>query len=130
MQCPMCMYPFIAFGRPCGSCGYVCEGCFVTTAVCECADLSDDCHALSVLRGFRDSYMMETTDRVEKVEEYYRIAPLLVERINENKDCDEIYNHLRNSFILPTVKAVEDGENERAETTYKNMMSWLKKRLN
>jgi hypothetical protein len=74
--------------------------------------------------------MMETTDRVEQVEEYYRIAPLLVERINENKDCDEIYNHLRNSFILPTVKAVEDGENERAETTYKNMMSWLKKRLN
>lgn len=127
--CPRCGYPYFAMNVPCGSCGFKCEGCFITSAVCADVGLPDDCRELTTLRGFRDSFMMVTDERVARVQEYYRIAPGIVERINRSLDRQSIYNYLRSTFILPAVAAVEAGENKHAETIYTSMMDWIKLRI-
>jgi hypothetical protein len=153
MICSRCKYPYCVSGRPCNICGHVGvanywslsemssrfgEGfgwplsrgsCFITTAVCEHEDLPDDCQTLTVLRDFRDSYMMATEERVSQVEKYYRIAPSLVERIDQHTDRKGIYGHLRDSFILPAAEAVKAGDNQRAESIYTGMMNWLQAHL-
>jgi len=56
-------------------------GCFLTTAVAEHRGEPDDGPTLTLLRGFRDGYMMRTPERRALVEEYYAIAPKLVAAI-------------------------------------------------
>ncbi len=105
------------------------SGCFITTAVCEAHGLPDDCTELTTLRGFRDSYMESTPSGRALVERYYATAPALVTRINARADKNDLYAHLRNTFIVPAVSAVHRGENEEAQRVYHDMMDWLNERV-
>jgi hypothetical protein len=63
------------------------------------------------------------------VERYYATAPALVTRINARADKNDLYAHLRNTFIVPAVSAVHRGENEEAQRVYHDMMDWLNERV-
>jgi len=105
------------------------SSCFITTAVCEAHGLPDDCTELTTLRGFRDTYMESTPSGRALVELYYATAPALVTRINARADKNDLYAHLRNTFIVPAVAAVSRGENEKAQRVYHDMMDWLNERV-
>jgi len=91
-------------------------GCFLTTACCEWRGLPDDCDELTTLRNFRDSYVPKS-----KVDEYYRIAPTIVEKVRGNKEALE--------FIYQTVKRcvtlVKAGEPVNAMSVYEGMVNKL-----
>lgn len=91
-------------------------GCYLTTACCEHKGLPDDCEELTTLRHFRDTHVPE-----DMVEEYYKFAPGIVEKIKNNKELlDYVY-----SIVKQCVKDVKEGENEKALEGYKNMFRKL-----
>lgn len=104
-------------------------GCFITTAVCEASNLPDDCRELTVLRAFRDRYMMSVKSRADLVREYYSVAPDAVDRIERSTQRDEIYARLRSSFIEPAVELAESGRDEEAASIYREMVEWVRKEV-
>jgi len=98
------------------------SGCFLTTSACEHRGLSDDCHELTVLRGFRDTYMDATPDLQEQVREYYRVAPEVVDAIQAMPDRTETLERMFTEYIRPSVEAIERGENTEAYDIYVKML--------
>jgi hypothetical protein len=57
--------------------------CFLTTACVKYYGLPDDCKELTILRQFRDHYMKEFKEGRQAIQEYYHLAPKIVEEICE-----------------------------------------------
>lgn len=96
--------------------------CYITTAVCETLNLPDDCHTLTMLRRFRDTYMQATALRREFVAEYYRTAPGLVAKMKQRSDAKEYVARLYERFILPACIAIDQGVLDRAFKIYRRML--------
>ncbi|MBU4283638.1 MAG: hypothetical protein KJ968_00895 [Nanoarchaeota archaeon] len=67
------------------------SGCYLTTACVRAMGLPDDCLELNVLRNFRDRYLMSQPSGIRAVKEYYRIAPEIVQCIDEREDAQSIW---------------------------------------
>lgn len=94
-------------------------GCFITTAVCGVMGYADDCHVLSTLRSFRDTWL--TVTHPEEITTYYNTAPAIVEKLNTMQDKKALYGMFYNKYILPSVRFIEHGEYEAAYETYKRL---------
>ena len=100
-------------------------GCFITTAVCEYKGLADDCHELTVLRRFRDTWM--ATRYNEYIEQYYEEAPALVEKIHALPETSR--KALLESLwqqISEAVRLIETGYHNSAFHVYEKMFLQLK----
>ena len=100
--------------------------CFITTATCKSKNLPDDCHELTTLRSFRDTFMKKNPEMKAEVEEYYKIAPVICATINKLENSDEIYDSIRNLYLNDAVKAVDKQELQKAHDIYKKMVLDLK----
>ena len=96
-------------------------GCFLTSACVSYMKKSDDCEELTVLRGFRDNYLASTEEGKALIEEYYAVAPAIVEKIEGSANADEYFKDIYQT-ILRCVEAIKKGENENALTLYKQMV--------
>ena len=103
------------------------SGCFITTATCQSRNLPDDCHELTVLRHFRDNYMKNNNEMNAEIEEYYEIAPIICQNIENEPNSQEIYENIYEKWLKSAVLAVDNGENEQAHDIYKDMVLSLKK---
>jgi hypothetical protein len=101
------------------------EGCFITTAVMAAKGLPDDCEELTVLRDFRDGYLMQKPNGRQLVEIYYQSSPHIVDAIAAQENAASIYDHLY-GVIRACVEAIKKGDNEFAFTTYCEMVIKLK----
>ncbi len=99
--------------------------CFLTSACVETKGLPDDCHELQTLRGFRDGYLRNLPTGEEEIQEYYRVAPLVVKRIKEQPDALRLFEAIYNELIVPCVAWIEQGENERAHIAYRDYILQL-----
>jgi uncharacterized protein (DUF2336 family) len=99
--------------------------CFITTAVCEQSGLPDHCFELTTLRAFRDRHMSTSEDNRKLLEQYYVIAPRIVEKIDQMANRNEIYALLREKFITPSVEAADQGNDMKAQEIYVAMMQWV-----
>lgn len=103
-------------------------GCFLTSACTEFMGKPDDCEELTKLRAFRDNFMKSSESGRKLVEEYYRIAPEIVKKINasENKNIyyDDIYQ-----TILKCLPAIDSGNNGEALILYKQMVDKYRKQF-
>ncbi len=102
------------------------SGCFLTSACVEYLGKDDDCAELTALRKFRDSYMKSTEEGKKLVEEYYSVAPKIVESINASGKKDEYYKYI-NKVVDSCVKLIDLKEYERVLNEYKFMVLNLKK---
>jgi hypothetical protein len=98
--------------------------CFLTTAVVEMRGEEDDGYTLSTLRKFRDTYLRNKNDAVEK---YYEVAPKLVKAIPK-EDKTWLWIGRR---VDKAIEYIEEGKNGLAYQTYKRMVEklardWLK----
>lgn len=100
--------------------------CFLTSACVQYAGKSDDCVELTTLRRFRDSYMRQTQIGRALIDEYYQVAPKIVQRINTSNKQETYYSYI-NEVIDRCVNFIENGENEKALTEYRFMTLNLKK---
>ena len=102
-------------------------GCFLTTACISAMNLPDDCLELQVLREFRDSFMMNKPSGKDAIQEYYKIAPGIVEAINKQKNSEEIWSEIYNS-IRHAVNLVLSGKREEASQFYRDATLSLKEK--
>ena len=101
-------------------------GCFLTSACVEYLGKSDGCEELTALRAFRDNYMKKTDEGIRLVEEYYSIAPAIVEKINASPKRAEYYNYI-NGVVNECITLIKKDKNEQTLEKYKQMVLCLKK---
>ena len=101
-------------------------GCFITTACVEARGLQDDCHELTVLRNYRDSYLKNRQNGAHDIAEYYQCAPEIVACINQRRDAHKLWEHLFDTVITPCVSYIEEQRYEEAYLLYKTTVVELK----
>lgn len=100
--------------------------CYITTAVCESMDRPDDCYELSLLRTYRDEYLLkETEDGASMVQEYYDMAPTIVKRINREENAKVIYQDIWSEYLQPCIHFIEEEQQSDAKELYCNMVNDL-----
>lgn len=104
------------------------SNCFITTATCKSRNLPDDCHELTSLRHFRDTFMKKDDEMKKEVEEYYDIAPKICSNIDNCSNSTEIYENIWQTYLKSAVNFVDSGENEKAHSIYKQMVLDLKEK--
>lgn len=103
--------------------------CFITTAVCDSFNKPDNCYELTMFRDFRDNWLVLQSDGQFLINEYYRIAPFIVENINLCSDAQEIYQEILNQYLKPCLSHIESGDNLRCKELYVSMVKNLRKRF-
>lgn len=98
--------------------------CFITTAVCNHRGLEDDCIELETLREFRDKYLLKTPEGNALVQEYYKIAPEIAEKITDPDDLQYAWNVIKKCLML-----IESNANIEAIDEYKTMVYVLSEKL-
>lgn len=93
-------------------------GCYITTACVEYAGLDDNCHELEVLRYYRDKLVDEDELFRNSVLDYYRKAPIIVQKIMIDKDKNMILDFLYNELVKKTISLLESGNIEAAKSHY------------
>lgn len=93
------------------------SGCFLTTACCVYKGLPDDCYELQTMRRLRDEYIKKQSYGEKLISDYYSEAPIIVKKINESSDRDEILERTYNK-IVDIVETIDSGSYERAVILY------------
>ena len=99
--------------------------CFITTAVCAHEGKPDDCEELTAFRSFRDGWLSQTQDGRALIEEYYRLAPVLVTAMTYASDGKTPYETLRRDYLDPCSRLLQQGQMEECKQTYVNMVRSL-----
>ncbi len=82
-------------------------GCYLTSACMKHFQegFDDNCYELTVLRWFRDNFVSK-----EDIEHYYKVAPIIVEAINEEEKSDIIYDYIVVYQLRNRIKAHDNPE--------------------
>ncbi|MDE6275049.1 MAG: hypothetical protein K2M75_00775 [Clostridia bacterium] len=110
------------------ACGDFSPGCFLTSACVEYKGKPDDCKELTALRLFRDTYMKSVKNGQKLIDEYYKIAPEIVERINNSELKNTYYEYIY-SVIERCVDLLSHESNEETLKEYMTMVLKLKSEL-
>ncbi len=111
--------------RTCNHYQEISGGCFFTSACCEHFGKPDNCYELTVLRNYRDTYMKALPYGVELIQEYYHIAPTIIEKINNSNNTSDEYENIYHT-IEKCISFIEAAENDKALNEYKNMILYYK----
>ncbi|MBE7101165.1 MAG: hypothetical protein E7364_06090 [Clostridiales bacterium] len=95
--------------------------CFLTTACVEYMKKADDCEELTTLRNFRDTYVKNLIDGEALIEEYYKVAPNIVAKINASDKKDEYYQNIYSTIQICLHHIAEDKK-EQALQEYRAMV--------
>jgi hypothetical protein len=99
--------------------------CYLTTACTAAKGLPDDCEELTLLRHFRDSYLLNKPNGEQLVELYYRYSPEIVEKIEQDPQKDVIYEGIYR-ILRDCVDAIKREEMEETYLKYCEMVVKLK----
>lgn len=102
--------------------------CYITTAVCESQGKADDCYELTLLRDYRDRYLLSTPEGEALVKEYYNIAPTIVSRIARSEAPGQVYKEIWKNYLAPCIGMIEEGKQEECRERYMAMVYDLKGR--
>lgn len=73
---------------------------------------------MTAFRRYRDETLSQTDEGKALIEEYYRIAPSIVERISQEDNAEEIYSYLYSEYIMPGYKLLQLGRGDEAKKLY------------
>lgn len=105
------------------------EDCFLTTACVHHKNLPDNCTELSTLRMLRDSFMKNDQHGNNLIGEYSIIGPQIVSAINNCSNKGEIYDHMYQHMILPSVALVQQEKYNEAMKFYEECVKTISKNL-
>lgn len=97
------------------------DDCYLTSACVAHAGLPDDCHELTVMRAFRDDFLMTSVPGVTLVSRYYRHAPILLSAIRSLPASGETMEWILKQ-VRETIKHFEAGRGPQALETYLDMI--------
>lgn len=100
--------------------------CYLTTACMrhKMEKFDDNCEELIILRWFRDKFVSK-----EDMEHYYKIAPTIVDAINESENNNEIFNFIYENVVSACVNDIKSGNYEFAYNRYKNSVLALEEQF-
>ncbi|WP_462271614.1 CFI-box-CTERM domain-containing protein [Ligilactobacillus agilis] len=101
------------------------KGCFITTATCMSLNKGDDCEELMAMRRYRDMSTVKNPLIAELVREYYRIAPVIVKRIDARPEKAQIYQQLWDKYISKTYTCIKREDYDNATKLYVSMVADL-----
>jgi hypothetical protein len=102
--------------------------CFITTAACLSLEKGDTCAELMDMRQFRDEICARDPIVRELVEEYYRIAPMIVEKIDAVPEAREEYERLWKDFLTECLSLIHQGKYYAATQCYGRMVVALSRK--
>jgi len=102
--------------------------CFLSTACIKAKGLPDNCYELNTLRKFRDEYLRHTEEGRDLIEEYYAIAPKIIENIDKEADAINIYDNLYNELVMASIRLINENQLESAKNHYINIVNFLKEK--
>lgn len=103
-------------------------GCFLTSACTEAKGLADDCYELTMLRAFRDEYLVKQKSGKAEIAHYYITAPKIVETINADGNRAEIWEKVYRELVLPCIKLIESSDRAGAHALYRRYVLALEER--
>lgn len=106
------------------------NGCFITTAVCDNFGKPDDCYELTAFRKFRDGWLKFQNDGQKLIEEYYRTAPSIVDKINALPNAKFIYQEIWDNYLSKCLSYIESRDYYSCKNLYANMVKDLKAKFN
>ena len=106
------------------------EGCFITTAAVEHMGLDDNCDELNILRKYRDQLVEKDPEFRKIVLEYYKVAPHIVAKINNNDNKDQILDNIYKDLVVPVTNYLKKGKVDKAKEHYINTYNKLKEEYN
>lgn len=101
--------------------------CFITTATCAYEKKSDDCAELTAFRAFRDGWLTEHGGQA-LIAEYYEKAPGIVTCIELCDNPAERYKEIRERWLAPCYRALQEDRMEECRDRYVDMVRTLEKR--
>ena len=102
--------------------------CYITTAVCRYQGKRDDCYELMMLRRYRDTYLLSSSEGRRLVEEYYDTAPYLVKVLEMCRDVSWIYEQLYRNYLSICVSYIEEKKYEECKRVYIDMVQGLQEK--
>ena len=102
------------------------SGCYLTSACMQhmSEDFDDKCYELELLRWFRDNFVSQ-----EDIKHYYKVAPLIVQKIDVSGKRDKFYSQIYDKIVFPCVKDIEQGNYQSAYDRYKFSVKKLENRF-
>lgn len=104
------------------------SGCYLTSACVSYLGKADDCEELTKLRAFRDNYMKKSDKYSALVDEYYKVAPEIVKKIDESDKRDEYYSYIYDE-VCRCIEFIDGDKKEEAVAEYKKMTEYLMGKL-
>ena len=100
--------------------------CYLTTACLQHLrnNFNDKCYELELLRWFRDNYVPK-----EEIKHYYKIAPIIVNNINNNPNKKDIYENIYAKVVKPCVIAIMQRKFIFAYSRYKSSIQLLERKF-
>ncbi|MBR4169929.1 MAG: hypothetical protein IKR47_09390 [Lachnospiraceae bacterium] len=99
--------------------------CYVTTAVCLSIGKTEDCSEIRILKDYRDGFLAYESDGKKLIEEYYDIAPTIVNRINKEENASETYREIYRNYISPCIDLIGENRLQDCKDLYVQMMRTL-----
>lgn len=99
--------------------------CFLTTATCKVKGYGDDCEVLTVFRKYRDEVLSNEEGGQALISEYYAIAPVIVECIEQSEDSIQAYNLMWDDYLAPCYRYLLNNQYSLAQATYINLVQML-----
>jgi hypothetical protein len=99
--------------------------CFISTAVFSNIGFDDDCSDLKILRYYRDNYLLNTINGRRMVEDYYSIAPIIVNQIDRLPNKNQIYSDIYSQYLKKIILLINQNEFDSASQKYKTMVDDL-----
>ncbi len=97
------------------------SSCFLTSACVEYLGKPDDCEELQTLRKFRDEKLKFMEGGEELIQEYYRVAPTIVGKIDASPDKASYYDYIY-GCITKCMERIQANDDAEALNLYKNMV--------
>lgn len=98
------------------------KGCFITSATMSAFNKDDDCYELTLLRKYRDEYLVEKYP--ESLQYYYEKSPLIVDFIEKKQEKEIIYRSIKKE-IENCIFLIENQEYELAYNVYSDLFETL-----
>lgn len=100
-------------------------GCFLTSACVDALGKADDCEELTILGAYRDGWLAAQPGGKEEIDEYYRIAPQIVDKIKMSEKAQEVFARIYDDMVRPCVELIKEKQFEAAHLIYKEQTSKL-----
>jgi TPR repeat protein len=101
------------------------KGCFLTTATCLALGKEDDCEEIFAFKKYRDEHLINDDNGSNLIREYYRIAPEIVKKIEQEENKDAIFQYLYDRFIAVGFGYLLENDLVKAKATYIQMVEYL-----